>query len=277
MTQVDVAPATFGTQERMSWLIHGWSKRGKSTLAATAPKPILVLDAEGSWRFIPGKIKYWDPAREQPPAYDGTWDICVVHVQEWATVQLVYQYLTQWPLPFVSVVIDSITEIQRRAKSNLKGTEAMKIADWGVLLAIMDATIRGFRDLCLMPQLPVRCVVFVAESKETQTGRIVPAMQGQIGTSLPYWVDICAYYSTHYDLDSNGQATRENRELYIGPHQQYESGERVQGKLGYSLIVNRPAPGTVGVDLEHYMRIVFDKPWPTIAPVGPPNERTAQQ
>lgn len=263
MTELAVQPVQpeviFTTHERLSMLIHGMSKRGKSSLAATAPLPILVLDAEGSWRFIPGRIKYWDPMRETPPTYDGTWDICVVHVQEWATVQLVYQYLTQWPLSFVTVVIDSITEIQRRCKANLKGTDAMKIQDWGVLLSVMDATIRGFRDLCLIPQLAVRCVVFVSETMETQTGRLVPAMQGQIARSLPYWVDICGYIFIDYELDENNQATKEVRRLWITPHQQYEAGERVQGRLGPYLTVSRPPPGTVGTDIAWWMKIVFGK------------------
>jgi hypothetical protein len=252
----------FATHQRLSWLIHGMSKKGKSTLSATAPKPVLVLDAEGSWRFIPGNIVYWDPLNETPPVYDGMWDICIVHVREWATVHLVYQYLLQWPNLFttsgpVSVVIDSITEVQRRCKANLKGTEAMKIADWGILLSAMDSTIRGFRDLCLIPQLTVRCIVFVSETRESNTGRLVPYMQGQIATSLPYWVDICGYMYPDYDVDANGQQTRECRRIWISPHQQYEAGERVQGKLGGVLTFYKPPEGTVGIEIDWWMRVVF--------------------
>lgn len=259
---VQPAPVTpFSTHQRMSWLIHGMSKRGKSTLSATAPKPVLVLDAEGSWRFIPGRVKYWDPLTETPPEWHGQYDICVVHVRQWETVAQVYAYLTQTKLPFVSVVIDSITEIQRRCKANLKGTEAMKIQDWGVLLAWMDTTIRGFRDLCLMPQLAVRCVVFVSESRETNVGRLVPYMQGQIATSLPYWVDVCGYLYVDYEQDANGQATREIRRLYIGPHDKFESGERVQGKLGNVLTFNKPPDGQTGQEISFWMTHVFDIPW----------------
>jgi hypothetical protein len=252
----------FSTHQRLSWLIHGQSKKGKSTLSATAPKPVLVLDAEGSWRFIPGNIVYWDPLHETPPVYDGTWDICIVHIREWATVHMVYQYLRQWPNLFTttgptSVVVDSITEIQRRCKANLKGTEAMKIQDWGVLLSAMDSTIRGFRDLCLIPQLTVRCVVFVSETRESNTGRMVPYLQGQIATSLPYWVDICGYMYPDYDVDANGQATRECRRIWISPHQQYEAGERVQGKLGGVLTFYKPPDGTVGTEIAWWMKVVF--------------------
>lgn len=253
----------FSTHQRMSWLIHGRAKRGKSSFAATAPRPILVLDAEGSWRFIPGKIRYWDPMTEPPPIYDGTWEICVVHVQQWSTVQRVYEYLTQWPqLQFISVIIDSITEIQRRFRENLKGTEQMKTQDWGTLLQLMDATIRGFRDLCLMKQLAVRCVVFVSETKESQSGRLVPSMQGQIQGSLPYWVDVCGFLYEDYEPDANGQSTQEVRRLWIAPHPQYEAGERVQGRLGQVLTFTKPPEGQTGVDIDYYMTYLFGLPWP---------------
>jgi hypothetical protein len=173
----------FGPEERLSILVHGGSKLGKSTLTGTAPKPVLVLDAEGSWRFIPVRKVYWDPTQGGPPECDGTWDACIVSVREWGTVTLVYQWLSQYVTCFTSVVIDSITELQRRCKHNLKGSEAMKIADWGTLLSQMDGTIRGFRDLTLIPQLNVRCVVFVAETCHCPTGSTFVGTSTQTGNS----------------------------------------------------------------------------------------------
>jgi len=263
---------TFTPEQMLSILIHAGSKIGKSTLSATAPKPVLVLDAEGSWRFIPIRKVYWNPLLEAPPAYDGTWDACIVTVREWQTVEQVYKWVTQSETSFVSVVIDSITEIQRRCKANLHGTEALKIQDWGVLLSMMDATIRGFRDLCLIPGLPIRCVVFVAETRQSAgSGKWVPYMQGQISVSLPYWVDICGYLYPDYELDANGQATREMRRLLITPHEQYEAGERVQGRLGKSLVIYKPEENQVGWDIEYWMRHVYglnDQPAEAVPTTG---------
>lgn len=248
----------FDTHQRLSVLIHAASKVGKSTLSSTAPKPILVLDAEGSWRFIGLRKTYWDPNTGPPPAWDGSWDACIVLVNEWDAVQQVYRWITQYQTPFVSIVIDSITEIQRRCRQNLVGSEAMKIADWGVILSRMDGVIRGFRDLALRPELAVRCVLFIAESRQsTASGKWVPYMQGQIQTSLPYWVDICGYLYPDWILDTNGQPTHEVRRLWIGPHQQWESGERVQGRLGNVLTIDRPTNGSTGGDVEDWMKIVF--------------------
>lgn len=253
-------PTPFDTHQRLSILIHAGSKVGKSTTSATAPKPILVLDAEGSWRFIPLRQITWDPTAGPPPAWDGSWDACVVSVRDFETVTETYRWVTQFQTPFVSVVIDSITEIQRRLKAALVGEEAMKIADWGVLLAKMDSVIRGFRDLALQPQLNVRCVVFVAETRQNQDGKWVPYMQGQISVSLPYWVDICGYLYPDWDPDSNGQSTVEVRRLWITPNGQYEAGERVQGRLGGVITVQRPPTGVTGTDVEDWMKIVFGVP-----------------
>jgi hypothetical protein len=215
--------------ETLSVLIHAAAKVGKSTLSSTAPPPVLVLDAEGSWKFIKVRKIYWDPMSQPIPRYDGTWDACVVTITQWAQVDQIYRHLTQVEHDFVSVVIDSITEIQRRLKQNLKGTDAMQIQDWGQLLTKMDSTIRAYRDLTLLP-IPVRCVTMIAETREDK-GKWRPYMQGQIGVSLPYLVDICGYLYVGMTMDENGQPTKKVRKLWIGPHPQFESGERVQGTL----------------------------------------------
>lgn len=238
-------------------LIHASSKTGKSTLSGTAPKPILVLDAEGSWRFINLRKVYWEPSAGPPPAYDGTWDACVVHVREWGTVETTLSWLRSYALPFTSVVVDSITEIQRRCRENLKGDDALKIQDWGTLLARMDKVIRGFRDLALLPGINVRCVVFIAETRQSQAGKWVPSMQGQISTALPYWMDICGYLYPDMELDVNGQPTLEVRRLLIAPNAQFEAGERVQGRLGGLITIPKPPAGTSGSDIENWMRIIF--------------------
>lgn len=223
----------------LSILIHGDSKVGKSTLTSTAPLPILVIDAEGSWKFIkqvgfqsgiPLRKTTWDP-NYAPPRYDGTWDVCYVSMTNWQSLRQVYTWLTQSPHDFVSVVLDSITELQRRLKANISGDGVIKGYDgWGQLLVQMDGVIRGFRDLTIDPNQPVRCVVFVAETRETN-GKYRPYMQGQISVSLPYWVDICGYIYQSRSNDADGNPTVKVVNLFVGTHPQFESGERVQGAL----------------------------------------------
>lgn len=226
----------------LSILVHANSKVGKSTLAATCPFPICILDAEGGTKFLAGSQTLaarlgrpmvfvpWNPT-EPPPAYDGTWDAAVVTIRSWHDMQLASQWLVSGQHQFTSLVVDSISEIQRRAKANLKGTEAMQIQDWGALLTIMDTVIRGLRDLTIDSYNTIRVAMFIAETRQTD-GRWRPYMQGQIATSLPYWVDICGYLYVDMEQDSEGQYTVPVRKLLVAPHPLYESGERVQGLVG---------------------------------------------
>lgn len=216
--------------ETLSILLHADSKVGKTTLGSTAPTPILALDAEGGWKFIPLRKVHWDPMTQPPPADDGTWDVCVVTIRDWATVQRVDQWLQTGQHQFRSMVVDSISEIQRRLKSNLVGTAQMQMQDWGQLLSLMDATIRGFRDLTLHPTNPLQVVVFIAETRE-KNGKWRPYMQGQIEVALPYWMDVIGYLFVQETHDENGQPTGQMRRLLVSPHPQFEAGERVQGRL----------------------------------------------
>lgn len=232
---------TTETDNVLSVLVHASAKAGKSTFSSTAPTPHCVFDAEGGWKFIHKsgfgddkpplrKIK-WNPLTEMPPRHDGTWDVCTVTVNDWATLEAGYRLLTQAPHDFISVTLDSITEVQRRLKMNINSEGILKGFDqWGTLLVRMDGIIRGFRDLTTQPG-PVQCVVLIAESRH-DNGKWRPYMQGQIGVSLPYWVDICGYMYTSNEADASGQMTVPMRRLLISPHPEYEAGERVQGILG---------------------------------------------
>lgn len=238
-----------------SLLLHARSKVGKSTLTTTAPLPMCVLDAEGGWRFLktrgfrgqPLRHRYvtkdgvaiygWDPMKEPPPRYDGTWDVCVVTVTGWQPIPKVLDLLTQQKHDFKTVCLDSITEMQRRCKANL-GAAKMEYQQWGELLDRMDAVIRGYRDLTLIDNNSIECVVLVAETRPDNAGILAPYMQGQIQYSLPYWVDVCGFMQVQMEDDPttpNGAGKRAVRVLRVGAHPQVVAGERVQGLLDESV------------------------------------------
>jgi len=186
----------------------------------------------------PVRLTTWVP-NGPPPLYDGTWDICVVQCNDWITVEQAYQWLTQGQHHFQSLVLDSITELQRRCREALKGSEALRIQDWGLLLDRMSRIIRGLRDLTLHPTRPLAVVMFIAETKQDQSGKWKPNMQGQIITALPYWMDVTGYLYKENTADVNGQPTGpEVRKLLISQHPLFEAGEAVQGVLGD--VINEP-------------------------------------
>jgi hypothetical protein len=229
------------TDEVMSWLIHADSKQGKSTLTSTVPLPAIIADAEGSWKFInqqgyksgkPLRKRMWDPNLESPPIPDGTWDVCRVHVDSWQTMRQLYLRLHSETHEFQSFVLDSVSELQRRCKKEIKGSGPMQIQQWGELLDNMDGLIRGYRDLMYLPNT-LRCMVFVAETNY-KDNMWRPAVQGALKDQMPYWVDVCGYLYTDLVTDpQTGLVTAKVKKLLVGAgvNPQYLAGERVQGML----------------------------------------------
>lgn len=219
-------------QETLSLVVHGDSKVGKTTLSSTCPKPMLLLDAEGGTKFLPFRRVVWDPVTGPPPVWDGTWDVCNVIVRQYDTMALVYQWLVTGQHSFASLSIDSLTEVQRRCKESLVGTEQMKTQNWGQLLDKMLYLVRSFRDLTMHPTNPLSAVVFIAETKMTD-GKWRPYMQGQLASSLPYTVDVLGYlYVAQVPDPVDPLLIHPQRQLLVAPHPEFEAGERVQGRLG---------------------------------------------
>lgn len=224
-------------QQPLSFLLHGDSKAGKSTLSFSAPFPLLAMDSEGSTKFIRKKpdgtafrkIK-WDPMTANPPEC-GDWDVCVVKATRWPVIKQTYDHLVSSPHCFRSVTVDSITDIQSKCKAALKGTEQMQTQDWGALLTKMDDLIRGIRDLCEVPTNPLEVAVFIAQTV-LKDGMWRPNMQGGIRDNLPYWVDMVGYVKQLAVPDANGQDSGQKTvNLICGSNNQYLAGNRFQGVI----------------------------------------------
>ena len=224
----------------LSVLIHGHSKVGKSTLAATAPFPICIFDAEGSTKFLKIRKRPWNPVREPPPAYDGTWDACIVNVTDIVDIEEGLRWLESGQHHFRSVVLDSVTETQRKLKTKIAGSDALDWPGWDELLRKLDGLVRGIRDLTQHPTNPLLAAVMVCESKADKGGKLKPNLQGSIAPSVPYWFDIVGYIWTEKVLDptnlspvldANGKPVKARKLFISADDPRYEAGERVQGLL----------------------------------------------
>lgn len=220
-------------QRSLTAMVYGESKVGKSTFAVTAPYPRLMLDVEGGHRFLPIVVKYWDPMREEPPVADGTWDTCVVLVQTYDVVLKVYQWLQSGKHQFKSLIIDSISELQVKCIDNIAGNEQMKMQQWGELLRHMGGLLRDLRDLTMHPVNPLEAVVLTAMARQTQEGRYKPYLQGQLAIQAPYFYDILGALTVEEVPNPDPmQMPYRVRRMYVERTNQYEAGERVQGRLG---------------------------------------------
>jgi hypothetical protein len=220
-------------QRSLTMLIHGPSKAGKSTVAATAPYPRLMLDVEFGHKFLPINVKYWDPMREEPPVADGTWDTCVVAVRNYDTVLKAYQWLQTGRHQFKSVIIDSVSELQVKCVDQIAGAEQMKMQQWGELLRHMGGLMRDLRDLTMHPTNALEAVVLTAMSREGQDGKDHPYLQGQLATQIPYFFDVLGYIRVEeWPNPDPTQPPYKLRRLYVETTDFAEAGERVQGRLG---------------------------------------------
>ncbi len=213
--------------ESLISLIHADPKTGKSWLAQTTPAPRLILDAESGgsrfarvWRdgrWVKPKSVNWDPHTEAPPE-PGEWETCFVTVRDFDTLVRVFQYLNAGNHPFVSVALDSLTEIQKRCKDSIKsGDEVMNERQWGILLDRMEALVRGFRDLREHPTNPIPVLLILALTKEVGV-KFKPAVQGALGISLPGYCDLVGYLGVAEESDE--------RRLVIKPNPRFEAGDR---------------------------------------------------
>lgn len=211
----------------LSFLVHGMPKAGKSTFADSGPVPRLSLDVEGSSFWTPSRKIYWDPMRQPPPVPDGTWDTAIVLVREARTVMEVYRVLNSGQHPFNSASMDSVTEVQQRVIDDLAKGQQMDRDKWGALLRQVNAMVRAYRDLITHPVHPLWTMTFVAGTHQRE-GRWRPMLQGQAQDYLPYYVDVLGYL----DAQPNG-----SRHMLIGPHPQFETGERLGGRLPYDMLI----------------------------------------
>lgn len=247
----------------LSILVHADTKVGKSTFANTTPAPRLLLDAEAAHRFLPGKKVFWNPLVEEPPKLGAgranplskevteiEWETCVVVLREYQVLTKSYEWLNSGQHPFVSVVIDSISEVQKKLKDSIKSLdEEMNFKKWGQILDHMEKLVRDFRDLTEHPTQPIQAVVLTAMTT-FKDGKWRPYVQGQLVTTMPYFLDIIGYmYVAEVAAEDPTKPAHKERQMLVSPHPQFEAGERVQGRLPD--IVTNP-------NVEHMLSTIFD-------------------
>ncbi len=232
----------------LSIVIHGEPGTGKSWLAATAPEPRLILDSEGGARFTPcarGKV-YWDPANYAPPdfPYNGEWDTCIVNVTDWSVVERVVQWLTAGTHPFRSVVLDSLTEMQKRVIDQTSGIEQPNQQQWGTVLRVMEDHVRKLRDLAVFDTSQIECVAFVCLS-HLRDGKFRPYVKGQLELTLPGFTDVVGCMRVELSPDGGTM-----RRMTIAPIDDIDAKDRTD------ILTRAWGPYITEPNLEHMIQII---------------------
>lgn len=239
-------------RHNMSLLVYGEAKTGKSSLAATAPGKKIALDAEGSWNAFDGRdnpnrpgekyrVTYWDDLSKPPPDM-ADYDICVVDVLRWETVDHAIDWLVRPDHPFQSIVMDSVTETQNRCKLAITDPEAgLQYEHWGKLLTRMSGRVKRFRDIVKDRTNPARAMVFTSEGKFRQNGKYTPQMEGQLRDSIGYWMNTTACLRIAQKPNADGIVTDDSptvRRLLVKPHPLYITGSHFEDRFESNAIEN---------------------------------------
>lgn len=204
-------------------LIHGPYGTGKTTLASTAPGPQLWLDAEGGAQDINMTVVDWDPSEPVPAMEDPANTAVVVDIHDWKTYRMALDVVQSGNHPFNTVILDSLTEIQKQLKDALMPDNDFgnyKKADydtWDQLLVFMENDVRKFRNLSRVgSKRPVNVIIVAASNVEEYPRR--PILQGALRRSLPGFVDVEGYLHVEHVVDDQTGEKQERHVLDISPH-----------------------------------------------------------
>lgn len=172
-------------------LVYGESGVGKTVLAGSAAavpamSPVLFVDVEGGTFSI----------RDKYPSVD------VVRVQTWREMQSLYDELRRGNSGYATIVIDSLTEIQKFSMMQIMTQLAKEDPDrdpdipgmreWGKSIEQIRKFVRAFRDL------PCHTIftALAASDKDQKTGAVKtkPSLPGKLAGEVAGFVDVVVYY-----------------------------------------------------------------------------------
>jgi hypothetical protein len=224
-------------------LVYGESGIGKTIFAGSADavpelRPVLFVDIEGG-TFSLQNMGY---------------KVDVVRVQTWKQMQDLYNELHEGKHPYKTIVLDSLTEIQKFNMYNVM-TELIAnkpdadpdvpgMREWGKNIEQMRRYVRAFRDL------PVN-TIFTALQKEEKDDRtgvrwIKPSMSGKLASEVAAFLDVVLYYYQKEMAD--GDATVMKRFMLTQKTQSQIAKDR-SGRL--PIVIEDPT-----------MRVLFDLMYP---------------
>lgn len=196
----------------LALLVHGGPGTGKSTLANTAPGPRLWLDTEAAGEYLTGKVITWNDLGTLPDGIDENTTVIVnvIGDQSMAIFQSVYQWLVTGKHPFRSVIVDSLTALQKRVvdkQSPVGGGDP----DYVTIARVFDRMVRELKDMKVHQTNPLDAVVFICETEQKINDKIVgpfqPGLIGKAGASVAHIPDVCGFTQLHFDEEGKPYQT----------------------------------------------------------------------
>jgi len=195
-------------------LIYGSSGVGKTVFGSTAPD-VLFLDVEAGTLSIADK------------------KIDRVKIEKFSDIQEVYNFLKAGGHKYKTVVLDSLTETQKKSMDGIlekSGNEKPSIADWGTNIETIRKMVRAFRDL------PINVIFISLEQveKDEITGTVIrmPGLQGKtLPAEIMGYVDIVGYMVAQEQIDKATSVKSIIRLIRVQPGTNVSAKDR-SAKLG---------------------------------------------
>lgn len=200
-----------------TWIIYGPSGIGKTTLAATAPRPAF-LDSNRGLLSIAGR-KGLEHVQSE--------DISKFKDLERAYTNFKGTGKKDWRKLFDTIVFDHFDDIQaivmeelghkRKERDERKDLDEAEQKDWGVMATRLKRILRNFKTV------PIHKILICGEATDNETGRLRPSLQGQLKTQLPYFADHTMYLRLDkkgrrwLHLDSTDEAYAKTRAHWLPP------------------------------------------------------------
>lgn len=218
-------------------LLYGRNGKGKTRIAATAPKPLIIdVNEQGT-----------SSVRNYPDAH-------VLNCSRWEDITYAYWYLRSGNHPFESAIIDTLTQAQKICMKHVLNeaedrdpNRPASMPDrraWGQMTELMKPIIFDFRNLPMHIVFVCQERVDRASDDEEESGevqpRVVPDLSPSVRGDAMAAVGIMGRVYRRGVRIGKGRKERVEWEtrMLVGDHEQYESKDRT-GKLGY--VIRKPS------------------------------------
>lgn len=193
-------------ESNLNILIYGDSGVGKTRLAGSADdvpsmRSVLVVDFEGGTETLKHSYPNCDTVR----------------VESWKEVQNVYDELYASNHKYRTVILDSLSEVQKFNMYNVmqkvaeqnenRDVDVPSMREWGINLEQMRKFVRAFRDL------PMNTIftALMTSDKDQKTGLTVkePLLSGKLKKEVAAFLDIVVFmYMREMEIDNETKQTR---------------------------------------------------------------------